>query len=69
MMSKELRRKLGEVEVVKTLRDGNLLIICRTEEQENKAMQIEIICKKREGSSMSRGEERCKRRNIRYTGR
>lgn len=38
MLSRELRRKLGEVEMVKTLRDGNLLIICRSEEQKIKAM-------------------------------
>ena len=32
--------------MAKILRDGNLLIICKTEEQKNKALQMESICKK-----------------------
>lgn len=33
-LSRELKKKIGDVEVVKILRDGQLLLICRTEEQE-----------------------------------
>uniref|UniRef100_A0A146QDP1 Zn-dependent peptidases, insulinase domain-containing protein n=1 Tax=Fundulus heteroclitus TaxID=8078 RepID=A0A146QDP1_FUNHE len=45
-VSRELKKKLGELEVVKVLRDGNMLIQCKTEEQKNKAMQIDNVCKK-----------------------
>ena len=30
-LSRELKKKIGEVEMAKILRDGNLLIICKTE--------------------------------------
>lgn len=45
-ISRDLKKKLGEVEFAKILRDGNLLIKCKSEEEKNKAMQIDNICKK-----------------------
>lgn len=45
-LSRELRKKLGEVEMAKILRDGNLLTMCKTEEWKNKALLIVSICKK-----------------------
>lgn len=32
--------------MAKILRDGSLLIICKTEEQKNKALKIDNVCKK-----------------------
>ncbi|CAJ1074159.1 uncharacterized protein LOC116713401 [Xyrichtys novacula] len=46
ILSRELKKKVGDVEMTKILRDGNLLIICRNEEQKNKVMHVENICKK-----------------------
>lgn len=61
MLSKELRKKVGDVEVVKTLRDGNLMIICRSEEQKTKAMQIESICRKKVRETVILGGKRVTR--------
>lgn len=55
MLTTELRKKLGEVETAKVLRDWNLLIICKPEEQRNKAKQVESIHKKCECVSVSSG--------------
>ncbi len=46
-LSRELKKKLGEVDTAKILRDGNLLVICKTEEQKNKALKIDNVCKKK----------------------
>lgn len=45
-LTRELRKKLGEVEMGKILWHGNFLVMCQTEEQRNKARQVESICKK-----------------------
>lgn len=41
--SRELKKKIGEVEMAKISRDGSL---CKTEDQKNKDLQIDSICKK-----------------------
>lgn len=38
-LSKELKKKLGEVDMAKILRDGSLLIICKTEEQKKQSVK------------------------------
>lgn len=45
-LSRELRKKIGEAEIPKVLRDRNLFIKCKNEEQRNKALCLENICKK-----------------------
>lgn len=37
MLTRELRKNLEELEMVKVVRDGNLLIVYKTEEQRHKA--------------------------------
>lgn len=44
--SKELKKKFGEVLLAKGLRDGNLLVGVKSEEQKNKVLSTESICKK-----------------------
>ena len=44
--SRELRKKIREAEMVKSLRDGSLLVTCKTEDQKNISLQIDSICKK-----------------------
>lgn len=63
-LSREVKKKIGEVEMAKVLRDGNLLIICKTEEQKNKAMLIESICKKMINEKRLLGENRVTRGAI-----
>ncbi|XP_013856338.1 uncharacterized protein LOC106512216 [Austrofundulus limnaeus] len=60
-VSREIKKKLGEVEFVKTLRDGNMLIKCKSEEQKNKCMQIDNICKKVVREKLIVGENRVSR--------
>lgn len=60
-LSRELKKKVGEVETAKILRDGNLLIICKTEEQKNKALKIESVCKKMVSERKTLGESRVTR--------
>lgn len=43
-LSTAIKKKVGEVSMAKTLRDGSLLIICTSEEQKRKALRIEKIC-------------------------
>lgn len=43
----QLKKKLGEVEMAKILRDGNIMIKSKTEEQRRKALLIGDICKKK----------------------
>ena len=38
VLSRELRKKLAEIEMAKILQDGNLLIICKSEEQRHKVI-------------------------------
>ncbi|XP_013859124.1 uncharacterized protein LOC106514416, partial [Austrofundulus limnaeus] len=45
-VSRELKKKIGDIQFAKTLRDGSLLIIVKSEEQKNKILQIDNICKK-----------------------
>lgn len=45
-LTKDLMKKLGEIEMAKILYDGNILIKCKTEEQRNKALHIGNVCKK-----------------------
>ncbi|XP_035985059.1 uncharacterized protein LOC118558667 [Fundulus heteroclitus] len=45
-VSRELKKKLGVVEMARILRDGSLFIVCKTEEQKNKAWEVESVCKK-----------------------
>lgn len=40
-LTKDLMKKLGEIEMAKILYDGNILIKCKTEEQRNKAYILE----------------------------
>lgn len=40
MISKEIKKKIGDVEMVKILRDGNLLVSCKTEEQKSKTKKV-----------------------------
>lgn len=54
VLSRELKKKFGEVTLAKVLRDGNLLIIVKTEEQKNKVLHTESICRK-----TARERERC----------
>lgn len=44
--SRELKKKFGEVLLAKVLRDGNLLVVVKSEEQKNKVLSTESICKK-----------------------
>lgn len=44
-LSKDLKKKLGDIELAKVLRDGRLLIICTSEEQKKKALQLEHVCR------------------------
>lgn len=60
-LSRELKKKLGEVEMAKVLRDESLLITCKTEEQKNKALRIESICKKTISEVKILGERRVTR--------
>ncbi|XP_035994688.1 uncharacterized protein LOC118563661 [Fundulus heteroclitus] len=60
-VSREIKKKLGEVEFVKILRDGNMLIKCKSEEQKNKSMQIDNICKKVVSEKIIVGENRVSR--------
>ncbi|MED6275833.1 hypothetical protein CHARACLAT_030479 [Characodon lateralis] len=46
VVSREIKKKIGDVEMVKILRDGNLLVVCKNEEQKNKALKVDNICKK-----------------------
>lgn len=46
ILSKEIKRKIGDVELAKVLRDGNLLLICRNEEMRHNIMHVDSICKK-----------------------
>ena len=46
VVSREIKKKIGDVEMVKILRDGNLLVICKDIEQKNKALNVESICKR-----------------------
>lgn len=59
-LSKELKKKLGEVDMAKILRDGSLLIICKTEEQKNKALKIDNMCKKIVNERKILGERKMK---------
>ncbi len=59
-LSRELKKKLGEVDTAKILRDGNLLVICKTEEQKNKALKIYNVCKKKVNERKMVGETRMK---------
>ncbi|MEQ2237188.1 hypothetical protein ILYODFUR_020683 [Ilyodon furcidens] len=36
VISREIKKKIGDVEMVKVLRDGNLLVTCKNEEQKMK---------------------------------
>lgn len=45
-LSRELKKKIGDISFAKTLRDGSVMIICKTEEQKNRALNIESICRK-----------------------
>ncbi|XP_013857708.1 uncharacterized protein LOC106513433 [Austrofundulus limnaeus] len=45
-VSREIKKKIGDVEMVKILRDGSLLIECKDIEQKSKAFKVENICKR-----------------------
>ncbi|XP_014835679.1 PREDICTED: uncharacterized protein LOC106913655, partial [Poecilia mexicana] len=45
-VSREIKKKIGYVEMVKILRDGNLLLVCKDVEQKNKALNVDNICKR-----------------------
>lgn len=49
-MFRELKKKLGEVETVKTLRHGSLLI-CKTKERKKRHCRLEVCPKNSEGES------------------
>lgn len=57
-LSRELKKKIGEVEMAQVLRDGNLLVICKTDEQKEKALQVESIWKKMVSERRVLGERR-----------
>lgn len=65
----ELKKKLGEVDMAKILRDGSLLIICKTEEQKNKALKIDNMCKKMVNERKILGERKMKRSDNRHSNR
>lgn len=44
-LSREIKKKLGDVVLARVLRDSSLLIVCKSEEQKNTAMQISSIGK------------------------
>lgn len=44
--SREIKKKIGDAEMVKVLRDGNLLVTSKNEEQKMKALHVESISKK-----------------------
>ncbi len=48
------------MDTAKILRDGNLLVICKTEEQKNKALKIDNVCKKKVNERKMVGETRMK---------
>jgi hypothetical protein len=58
IVSKETKKKIGEVEMAKTLRDGSLLNVCKLEEQKRKAMSVESIGNKRVESKRVLGEKK-----------
>lgn len=45
VFSSELKKKRREVEMAANRRDGSLLVVCKTEEQRNKGMHVDNICK------------------------
>jgi hypothetical protein len=59
-LSKELRKKIGEVDTAKILRDGSLLVICKTEDQKNKALKMDSVGKKKVNERKILGERRMK---------
>lgn len=60
-LSRELEKKFGEVQLAKILRDGNLLIGVKTEEQKKKVLNIESICKKKVREKRVLGENKVTR--------
>lgn len=56
--NRELKKKFGEVQLAKILRDGNLLIVVTTEVWKNKVLNDESICKKTVGDKRILGENK-----------
>lgn len=44
-----MKKKFGEIQLAKILRDGNLLIVVKTEVWKNKVLNDKSICKKTAG--------------------
>ncbi|KAF0039006.1 hypothetical protein F2P81_009490 [Scophthalmus maximus] len=63
-LAKELKKKIGDVEMAKILRDGSLLVKVKTEEQKNKTMRVENICKKIVNEKIVLGEKKVTREVI-----
>lgn len=60
-LSRELKKKFGDVQLAKILRDGNLLIVVKTEEQKNKVLNAESICRKTVGDKRILGDNKVTR--------
>ena len=65
-MSREKKKKMGEVEMAKVLQDGSLFVTCTTNEQKNKALQIKSLCKKTVSEVRILGERRIMRGEITF---
>lgn len=46
VLSRQLKKKFGDVTLAKVLRDGSLFIAIKTEAQKNKVLNCESTCKK-----------------------
>lgn len=46
MLTHELKKQVGEIAFAKVLQDGALMIVCKNEEQKNKAMKVKTVGKK-----------------------
>lgn len=58
VLSRELKRKFGGVQLAQTLRGQNFLIVVKTNEQKNKVLNAEITCKKTMGEKKLLGESK-----------
>lgn len=55
-LTKDLRKLAGEIKLARVLKNGDLMIICKNEDQKRKVMGIKVICKKEVVSSGNGGQ-------------
>lgn len=56
VLTKELRRVVGEIKIAKVLNNGDLMIVCNSEEQRKKMLKIKVMCKQEVVSSKIVGQ-------------